>query len=416
MSALSNESEGLIDLLLLYDSSFSSDSFSSDSLGDLTTSDSGSDRETIFNALESAYSDFKIQDSLGKGAFSEVLSFVYGKEREWRAFKLSAVSLAMASPKVYKLNAVRLGGEPLGLLKYGPHVLRAESGVFYDHSKKRYCVLSAEEVQAMFESKNPRENFYTLIGTVSEYTNGTCSLRDLMDKNSELVTGTENIDDIMRQILLGLKDIHSRGLMHRDIKLSNILMTTNGIVKIADFGTVRKVPPKKHRRNLSVCGTITTMSPEICSGKPYDEKTDSYSAAATLLQLLLKTVDVFNVKDIPIPIQDLELCQSQSSRFSPIEAGPYPGDRGDAEGVKTGDADAGKNKSLDRNRYKGRIVMIHAEKKKTLGSVAREKEVDLRFCEMIEALSDHDVTKRLTPEQALRKFYPSEEGKGVGVG
>ncbi|MBF5059620.1 hypothetical protein [Candidatus Neptunochlamydia vexilliferae] len=56
-------------------------------------------------------------------------------------------------------------------------------------------------------------------------------------------------------------------------------------------------------------------------------------------------------KPIPIPTQDLGGCQSQRSRFSPIEAGLYPGDRGDAEGVKAGDSGAGKTQILSRNRY-----------------------------------------------------------------
>ncbi|MBF5059490.1 hypothetical protein NEPTK9_001004 [Candidatus Neptunochlamydia vexilliferae] len=44
-------------------------------------------------------------------------------------------------------------------------------------------------------------------------------------------------------------------------------------------------------------------------------------------------------------------CQSQRSRFSPIKAVPYPGDRGDAEGVKAGDAGSGKTQILSRNGY-----------------------------------------------------------------
>lgn len=47
---------------------------------------------------------------------------------------------------------------------------------------------------------------------------------------------------------------------------------------------------------------------------------------------------------IPIVFQNLEFCQNQHSRFSPIEAASYPGDRSDAERVKDRDADAGKTK------------------------------------------------------------------------
>lgn len=50
---------------------------------------------------------------------------------------------------------------------------------------------------------------------------------------------------------------------------------------------------------------------------------------------------------MPKQIQNLEFCQSQRLRFDPIETVPYPSDRGDAEGIKDEDADAGKSQVLN---------------------------------------------------------------------
>ncbi len=74
---------------------------------------------------------------------------------------------------------------------------------------------------------------------------------------------------------------------------------------------------------------------------------------------------IYRNLSIPIPIQDLKICQSQRSRFSPTEAVPYPGARGDAEGVKTGDAGSGKDQILNRSGYKSAYKQIRRVRKWT---------------------------------------------------
>ncbi|MCB1081818.1 MAG: hypothetical protein KDK63_01595 [Chlamydiia bacterium] len=62
-------------------------------------------------------------------------------------------------------------------------------------------------------------------------------------------------------------------------------------------------------------------------------------------------MEEFRVYDIPKQLQKLEFCQSQRSRFNPIEAAPIQVDRCDAEGVKDGDVGEGKNQLLELFGY-----------------------------------------------------------------
>ena len=81
----------------------------------------------------------------------------------------------------------------------------------------------------------------------------------------------------------GLAYAHTRNIIHRDIKPGNIMIDKNGTVKLADFGLAKNV---RVERSLTMSGQILGtpyfMSPEQCSGRPLDHRTDQYSLGATL--------------------------------------------------------------------------------------------------------------------------------------
>jgi serine/threonine-protein kinase len=91
--------------------------------------------------------------------------------------------------------------------------------------------------------------------------------------------------EILVQILEGLEFSHSRGVIHRDIKPGNILISEMGAAKISDFGIARL--EASHLTMLGeVLGTPYYMAPEQFDGQPADERSDVYSAAVIVYEVL----------------------------------------------------------------------------------------------------------------------------------
>ena len=104
---------------------------------------------------------------------------------------------------------------------------------------------------------------YMLI--IMEYISGG-NLQNFVKKRRKLCEKTAKI--LYRQLIQGIKYIHSKGVVHRDIKLENILLDLNNIVKICDFG-VGKLTQKGQKLN-DQCGTPVYMAPEIIKGDGYE--------------------------------------------------------------------------------------------------------------------------------------------------
>jgi serine/threonine protein kinase len=89
---------------------------------------------------------------------------------------------------------------------------------------------------------------------------------------------------IFKQIVLGLKYIHSKNIIHRDIKPHNILMCKK-IPKITDFGLAKKVDPRlKYIKGIA--GTPRYISPEIVQNEPYTFPTDIWSLGVLFYQII----------------------------------------------------------------------------------------------------------------------------------
>ncbi|GAB6030269.1 hypothetical protein CHUAL_005944 [Chamberlinius hualienensis] len=98
---------------------------------------------------------------------------------------------------------------------------------------------------------------------------------------------------ICKEILQGLKFLHSLGIVHRDIKSSNILLGMNGQVKIADFGLCAQVAPEILRSTFAC--TPCWAAPEVLHGKPYGDKVDIWSFGIVIIEMVDRKppIDVF---------------------------------------------------------------------------------------------------------------------------
>lgn len=104
-----------------------------------------------------------------------------------------------------------------------------------------------------------------------------------------LASGTrpppEWVAGVLRQAAAALDFAHQRGVVHRDIKPANVMLTSDGRVKVADFGVARIASSTLTRTGMSM-GSPSYMSPEQVQGTAVDGRSDQYSLAVTACELL----------------------------------------------------------------------------------------------------------------------------------
>ena len=97
----------------------------------------------------------------------------------------------------------------------------------------------------------------------------------------------EEVIEIAIQAARGLHAAHQKGIVHRDVKPSNILLTKRGDVKLVDFGLARRTEDLSHLTQVGVIlGTPHFVSPEQSQGHHVDHRSDIYSLGCTLYYLL----------------------------------------------------------------------------------------------------------------------------------
>ena len=109
------------------------------------------------------------------------------------------------------------------------------------------------------------------------------SLREVT--RSERLTAGRSIE-IVGDSALALNYAHEHGLVHRDIKPGNILISQEGEVKVTDFGIARAVNAETITETAAVFGTAAYVSPEQAQGEPVDRRSDVYSLGCVLYELL----------------------------------------------------------------------------------------------------------------------------------
>lgn len=122
-----------------------------------------------------------------------------------------------------------------------------------------------------------------LLGIVMEYVDG-----ESLDKTIYRYGKLQLSDSfyIIKQVLNGLGYAHSKGYVHRDIKPSNVIVNSEGIAKIMDFGISVSVEDESSKKTGVKVGTSYYMSPEQVRGRKVDNKSDIYCTGTTFYEML----------------------------------------------------------------------------------------------------------------------------------
>ena len=127
--------------------------------------------------------------------------------------------------------------------------------------------ISSENVVATYDYRELEDNGRTFCFMALEYVRGE-SLADLLAREGALPEPLAL--DVMEQAAHGLSVIHRMGLVHRDIKPGNLMITQNGQVKITDFGIAKAAAAVPLTRTGMVVGTAQYVSPEQAQGPRRD--------------------------------------------------------------------------------------------------------------------------------------------------
>jgi formylglycine-generating enzyme required for sulfatase activity/dienelactone hydrolase/predicted Ser/Thr protein kinase len=143
----------------------------------------------------------------------------------------------------------------------------------------------------------------------------------LRDKVRTGPLGVEEVLSITSQVAAGLEEAHGKGIVHRDIKSSNIMVTARGQAKIMDFGLAKVKGGPALTRTQTTLGTAAYMSPEQAGGEEVDHRTDLWSVGVVLYEMLTGELPFTGSREVVVMHQILlEAPKPLKGREPPVPA------------------------------------------------------------------------------------------------
>jgi len=121
------------------------------------------------------------------------------------------------------------------------------------------------------------------IWVIMEFMGSGC-LTEVLEQFEHVQLTEPQIATISLATLRGLSYIHSLHRIHRDIKSDNLLIGSDGQIKLADFGYAAQLTQQKQKRN-TIVGTPYWMAPELIRGQNYDQKVDMWSLGIMVMEM-----------------------------------------------------------------------------------------------------------------------------------
>jgi tetratricopeptide (TPR) repeat protein/predicted Ser/Thr protein kinase len=179
---------------------------------------------------------------------------------------------------VYKAEDTKLK-RTVALKFLPPHISESgEEKERFIHEAKSASALNHPNITTIHEI----DEFEGQMFIVMEYCEGK-TLKQIIEKEALSI---KKVLDIGIQVCEGLAMAHEKGIVHRDIKSDNIMLTPRGQVKIMDFGLAKLKGATKLTKTRSTLGTLAYMSPEQAQGEEVDSRSDIFSFGVVLYELL----------------------------------------------------------------------------------------------------------------------------------
>ncbi|CAN5725655.1 Stk1 family PASTA domain-containing Ser/Thr kinase [soil metagenome] len=128
--------------------------------------------------------------------------------------------------------------------------------------------------------------------------------------------------EIAQKICDAIAAAHAQGVIHRDIKPGNVMVTRDGTVKVMDFGIARMLGPETAPQTSAVLGTASYLSPEQAQGTPVDARTDIYSLGAVLYELLTGRPPFMGDSPVAVAYKQVNETPALPSSLNPAVPAP----------------------------------------------------------------------------------------------
>jgi serine/threonine-protein kinase len=149
---------------------------------------------------------------------------------------------------------------------------------------------------------------------VMEYVQGK-TLKQYIKEHGKI--SVEESLHIMKQIVSGMAVAHDHGIIHRDIKPHNILITDNGTAKLTDFGIALAITSATITHTNSILGSVHYFSPEQARGGIANAKSDIYSFGAVLYEMVTGRVPFVGESPVSVALKHLQENVIEPRRLNP---------------------------------------------------------------------------------------------------
>ncbi len=176
----------------------------------------------------------------------------------------------------------------------------------FNNESRAISVLNHDNIVKVYDVNSSEKMQYIVMELIEGIT-----LKEYIEQRGEPLTYKETIH-FMLQILQALQHAHDRGVVHRDIKPQNIMLTGDGTLKVMDFGIARLARSESHAVSDQAIGSVHYISPEQAKGETTDQRGDIYAAGIMMYEMLsgkvpfesddVMAVAIAQISDAPVPL------------------------------------------------------------------------------------------------------------------